>query len=193
MYNKAIVVRELGFSVVLLKLLKKKFFVSAVICTLYGVSHNHATAQTFHVQNVPAPQTYGAWTKVCSLPPGTPNMQCEVVQNIHTQNRQDITLRVTFYKLPKNQGTLMRVFVPSRVELRPGVGLKIDDKNMGRLEYRRCLGDNCVAEAVLKEEILQRFFKGKTATYFIFTTPEQAIGGLVDLNGLSDAYAALPT
>lgn len=178
---------------VLYKLLKKIFFVGAVIGTFYSVFLHHAIAQTSHVQNVPAPQTYGAWTKVCSLPPGTANMQCEVVQNIHTQNRHDITLRVTFYKLPKNQGTLMRVFVPSRVELRPGVGLKIDDQNMGRLEYRRCLGDNCVAEAVLKEEILQRFFKGKTATYFIFTTPEQAIGGLVDLNGLSDAYAALPT
>ncbi|WP_208440372.1 invasion associated locus B family protein [Bartonella raoultii] len=178
---------------ILYKLLKNFFSVGAVVYTLCSVSFHHAAAQTSHVQNVPAPQTYGAWTKVCSLPPGTPNMQCEVVQNVHTQNRHDITLRVTFYKLPKNQGTLMRVFVPNRVELRPGVGLKIDDKNMGRLEYRRCLGDNCVAEAVLKEDILQLLFKGKTATYFIFTTPEQAIGGIVDLHGLKDAYAALPT
>ncbi|WP_019219768.1 invasion associated locus B family protein [Bartonella florencae] len=178
---------------VLYKLFKNFFSFAVIICTLCSISFNHATAQTSHVQNVPAPQTYGAWTKVCSLPPGTPNIQCEIVQNVHTQNRHDITLRVTFYKLPKNQGALMRVFVPIRVELRPGVGLKIDDKNMGRLEYRRCLGDNCVAEAVLKDDILQLFFKGKMATYFIFTTPEQAIGGLVDLNGLSDAYATLPT
>lgn len=84
-------------------------------------------------------------------------MQCEVVQNVHTQGRHDITLRVTFYKLPQKQGALMRVFVPIRVELRPGVGIKIDDKNMGRMEYRRCLGDNCVAEAFLKEDILQLF------------------------------------
>ncbi len=183
----------LGLSVVLYKLLKKTFFVCVIIYTLYSASINHALAQTSHEQNVPAPQNYGAWTKICSLPPGTPNMQCEVVQNVHTQNRHDITLRVTFYKLPKNQGALMRVFVPIRVELRPGVGLKIDDKNMGRVEYRRCLGDNCVAEAVLREDILQLFFKGKMATYFIFTTPEQAVGGSVDLHGLSDAYATLPT
>ncbi|WP_208435139.1 invasion associated locus B family protein [Bartonella phoceensis] len=178
---------------ILYKLLKKTFFVGTVIYTLCNVFTNHATAQILHMQNVPAPQTYGAWTKVCSLPPGTPNMQCEVVQNVHTQNRHDITLRVTFYKLPQNQGALMRVFAPSYVELRPGVGLKIDDKNMGRIEYRRCLGDNCVAEAVLKEDILQLFFKGKVATYFIFTTPEQAVGGLFDLQGLSDAYATLQT
>ncbi|WP_396335803.1 invasion associated locus B family protein [Bartonella gliris] len=178
---------------ILYKLLKKTFFVGVAVCTLYNISTNHAVAQTSNLQNVPAPKTYGAWTKVCSLPPGTPNIQCEVVQNVHTQNRHDITFRVTFYKLPKKQGALMRVFVPIRVELRLGVGLKIDDKDMGKMEYRRCLGDNCVAEAVLKEDILQLFLKGKTATYFIFTTPEQAIGGLVDLKGLNDAYATLPT
>ncbi|WP_019220564.1 invasion associated locus B family protein [Bartonella senegalensis] len=177
---------------ILYKLIKKTFFVVAILYALYNISITHAVAQTPNMQNVPPPQTYGAWTKVCSLPPGTPNIQCEVVQNVHAQNRHDITLRVTFYKLPKNQGVLMRVFVPIRVELRPGVGLKIDDKNMGRIEYRRCLGDNCVAEAVLKDDILQFFLKGKTATYFIFTTPEQGIGSPVDLQGLSDAYKNLP-
>ncbi|EJF81520.1 Invasion protein B, involved in pathogenesis [Candidatus Bartonella washoeensis] len=180
------------FSVILYKLLKKTFFIGVVIYTLCNISTNYAVAQTSNTQNVPAPQTYGAWTKVCSLPPGTPNIQCEVVQNVYTKNRHDISFRVTFYKLPKNQGALMRVFVPIRVELRLGVGIKIDDKDMGKMEYRRCLGDNCVAEALLKEDILQLFLKGKRATYFIFTTPEQAIGGIIDLQGLSDAYATLP-
>ncbi|UTO27761.1 invasion associated locus B family protein [Bartonella harrusi] len=178
---------------ILYKLIKKTLFVRIILYTLCNISAHYALAQTPHVQNVPAPQTYGAWTKVCSLPLGTPNIQCEVVQNVHTQSRHDITLRVTFYKLPKNQGALMRVFVPIRVELPPGVGLKIDDKNMGRVEYRRCLGDSCVAEAVLKEDTLQLFLKGKMATYFIFTTPEQAVGGTFDLQGLHEAYVALPT
>ncbi|WP_336287945.1 invasion associated locus B family protein [Bartonella sp. CB60] len=178
---------------VLYKILKKNFFVGVIICTLCSVFAGRAVSQTSNVRNIPAPQTYGAWTKICSLPPGTPNIQCEVVQNVHTQNRHDITFRVTFYKLPKNQGTLMRVFVPIRVELRFGVGIKIDDQDMKKMEYRRCLGNNCVAEALLKEDMLQLFLKGKTATYFVFTTPEQGVGGIVDLHGLSDAYATLPT
>ncbi|WP_273787911.1 MULTISPECIES: invasion associated locus B family protein [Bartonella] len=193
MHGCVCLLSRIGFSVILHKLLKKSFVIGAVLYTLYSSFINHAFAQTPYAQNVPAPQTYGAWTKVCALPPGTPNMQCEVVQNVHTQGRHDITLRVTFYKLPQKQGALMRVFVPIRVELRPGVGIKIDDKNMGRMEYRRCLGDNCVAEAFLKEDILQLFLKGKMATYFIFTTPEQGIGGFVDLHGLADAYETLPT
>lgn len=173
-------------------MLKKTFFVCAILYASYNIFINHAFAQTSNIQNIPAPQTYGAWTKVCSLPPGTPNMQCEIVQNVHIKDRHDITMRIMFYKLPKNQGTLMRIFVPIRVELRPGVGIKIDEKNIGRAEYRRCIGDNCIAEAVFKEDVLKLFLNGKMATYFIFTTPEQAIGGLVDLYGLSDAYATLP-
>ncbi|WP_336278961.1 invasion associated locus B family protein [Bartonella sp. CB175] len=172
---------------------KKTFLVGLAIHALYNVFISHAFAQTPNTEDVPAPQTYGAWTKVCSLPPGTPNIQCEVVQNVHTKNRNDITLRVTFYKLPKNQGALMRVFAPIRVELRPGVGIKIDNKDIGKIEYRRCLGDTCVAESLLKEDTLRLFLEGKAATYFIFTTPEQGIGGLVDLHGLSDAYTNLPT
>ncbi|WP_455475771.1 invasion associated locus B family protein [Bartonella sp. B17] len=182
---------RVGLSVILYKLLKRIFFVCLIIHVFYNICTNHAIAQTSNTQNVPTPQTYGAWTKICALPLGTPNIQCEIVQNIQTKNRHDITLRVTFYKLPKNQGILMRVFTPIRVELRLGVGIKIDDKDIGKIEYRRCLGDTCVAEAVLKEDMLQLFLKGKTATYFVFTTPEQGIGGLVDLHGFADAYAAL--
>ncbi|EJF88223.1 invasion associated locus B family protein [Bartonella melophagi] len=175
----------------LYEFLKKNSF--CIIIYIFCVSFtNYAIAQVPKIQNVPAPQTYGAWTKVCSLPPGTSNIQCEITQDVRTQERRDITFRVTFHKLPKNQETLMRVFVPIRVELRSGIGIKIDDKNIGKIEYRRCLGDNCVAEALLKEDVLKLFLNGKTATYFIFTTPEKGVGGLIDLRGLSEAYVDLP-
>ncbi|WP_442879688.1 invasion associated locus B family protein [Bartonella sp. CB189] len=192
-YQKYSIDSDRDFSVVLYKFLKKTFLVGLSIHIFYNIFIVYAFAQTPNEQNIPAPQSYGAWTKVCSLPPGTPNIQCEVVQNVHTKNHHDIVLRVTFYKLPKNQGALMRVFAPIRVELRSGVGIKIDDKDIGKIEYRRCLGDTCVAESLLKGDTLRLFLEGKAATYFIFTTPEQGIGGLVDLNGLKDAYATLPT
>lgn len=166
--------------------------IAALSVSTVGLSLNIALAQAPSQQDIPAPQTFGAWTKICSLPPGTPNLQCEVVQNVRAQGRPDIAFRVTLYRLPKNQGTLMRVFVPIRVELRLGVGIKIDNKDMGKMEYRRCLGDNCVAEAFLKDEDLKAFLDGKMATYFIFTTPEEGVGGMIDLNGLKEAYNSLP-
>ncbi|MDD9330369.1 MAG: invasion associated locus B family protein, partial [Bartonella sp.] len=76
-----------------------------------------------------------------------------------------------FHKLPQKQGGLMRVFVPIRVELQSGIRIKIDNENVGRMEYRRCLGNNCVAEALLKENAIKHFLEGKIATYILFTTP----------------------
>lgn len=171
---------------------KRACGVAAFYMSLMVFSLTIVDAQMPKQQDVPAPKTFGAWTKICSLPPGTPNVQCEVVQNVRAQNRPDIAFRVTLYKLPKKQGTLMRVIVPIRVELRLGVGIKIDNKDMGKMEYRRCLGDNCVAEAFLKDDDLKAFLEGKMATYFIFTTPEEGVGGMIDLNGLKDAYNSLP-
>ncbi|MDD9330370.1 MAG: invasion associated locus B family protein, partial [Bartonella sp.] len=54
--------------------LKINFF-SILIYTFCNVFANHVIAQIPNTQSVPAPQTYGAWTKICSLPPGTPNVQ----------------------------------------------------------------------------------------------------------------------
>lgn len=164
-----------------------------VFLAIFSLFCGSAWSQAASQKDVPPPKAYGAWTKLCSLPPGTPNIQCEVVQNVRAQDRPDIGFRVSFYKLPKNQGTLMRVFVPIRVELRLGVGIKIDDKDMGKMEYRRCLGDNCVGEAFLKDTDLKAFLDGKMATYFVFTTPEEGVGGLIDLEGLKAAYNDLPT
>ncbi|AQX27702.1 MULTISPECIES: invasion associated locus B family protein [unclassified Bartonella] len=169
----------------------KKNFFSILVCIFCNVTTNYVIAQTSNTQSVPTPQTYGAWTKICSFPPGTPNVQCEIVQDVRAQKRRDITFRIVFYKLPQNKEVLMRVFVPIRVELQPGIVIKIDDKDLGRMEYRRCLGNNCVAETLLKENVVKLFLEGKLATYIIFTTPEQGIGGVVDLNGLNDAYATL--
>lgn len=157
-----------------------------------------AQAQDKPVQDVPAPQTFGAWTKVCSLPPGTPNIQCEVVQNIRAVNRPDIAFHISFLRMPQDasapqqRAVLMRVFVPIRVELRLGVGIRVDDKDLGRMEYRRCLGDTCVAEVILKDDEFKAFEKGKNATYFIFPTTQEGVGGVVDLNGLTAAFEALP-
>lgn len=174
------------------KMFKSAIHLCAIVLIVSTCFAVQAWSQAPSQKDVPAAKTYGAWTKICSLPPGTPNIQCEVVQNVRAQDRPDIAFSVTIYKLPKKQGILMRVFVPIRVELRLGVGIKIDNKDMGKMEYRRCLGDNCVAEAFLKDEDITAFLNGKMATFFIFTTPEEGVGGLVDLAGLKDAYAALP-
>jgi len=145
-------------------------------------------------QSVPPPQTFGAWTKVCSLPPGTPTQQCELMQSARARDRPDISFRISFIKREQPERlTILRAIVPINVELQLGIGIMIDGtQDMGKMPYRRCLGDECVAEVMLGDQDLQTFFSGKTATFYVFTTPEDGVGGVINLDGVRAGYEDLP-
>jgi len=169
---------------------------------LLASSPEHVLAQTNGTpapalsgsQTVPEPQTFGSWIKFCTLPTGTPTVLCELLQSARAKDRPDISFRVSFFKNQQPEKfTLLRVIVPIHVELRLGVGIMIDgSQDMGNMPYSRCGGEECVAEVMLSDEDLEAFFNGKTATFYIFTTPEQGIGGIIDLDGVREGYAALP-
>jgi len=144
-------------------------------------------------QNVPEPQHFGSWIKFCSLPTGSSVVLCELMQSARAKDRPDVSFRVSFFKNQQPEKfTLLRVVVPIHVELRLGVGIMIDGvHDMGNMPYSRCNGEECVAEAMVSEEDLQVFFNGKAATFYIFTTPEQGVGGVVDLDGIREGYGAL--
>jgi len=145
-------------------------------------------------QTVPPPQTFGAWTKICSVPPGTPTLQCELMQSARARDRPDVSFRISFIKREQPERlTLLRAIVPIHVELQLGIGIMIDGvQDMGKMPYRRCLGDECVAEVMLGDQDLQAFFSGRTATFYVFTTPEDGIGGVINLDGVRAGYEALP-
>jgi len=164
---------------------------------LLGFSLGGSLAQTTPSpqsgQNVPQAQNFGSWTKLCTLPTGTPTMLCELMQNAQAKDRPDISFRVSFFKNNQPEKfTLLRVIVPINVELRLGVGIMIDgSEDMGNMPYSRCSGEECVAEVMLSDDDLEAFFNGKTATFYIFTTPEQGVGGVINLNGVREGYDAL--
>lgn len=159
-----------------------------------GMAPLPAFSQSASQQDVPQTQIFGSWTKVCSQPSGTPNVQCEITQSARAKDRPDISFRVSFIKRPgQEQGTLLRVIVPIRVELQLGIGIMIDGTtDMGHMPYRRCLGDNCVAEVLLNNTELASFLNGKNATFYVFTTPQDGVGGIITLDGVKAAYNALP-
>ncbi|UXM96272.1 invasion associated locus B family protein [Bartonella sp. HY329] len=159
-----------------------------------GMAPMPAFSQSASQQDVPQNQTFGSWTKVCSQPSGTPNIQCEITQSARAKDRPDISFRVSFIKRPsQEQGTLLRVIVPIRVELQLGIGIMIDGTtDMGSMPYRRCLGDSCVGEALLSNTELNAFLNGKNATFYVFTTPQDGVGGIISLDGVKAAYNALP-
>ena len=81
---------------------------------------------------------------------------------------------------------------PLGVLLPSGLGLKIDDTDMGRAGFVRCLPNGCVAEVILEDKLLKSLEGGKTATFIIFQTPEEGIGFPMSLAGFGEGYDKLP-
>ena len=77
------------------------------------------------------------------------------------------------------------------VLLPSGLGLKIDQIDVGRAGFVRCLPNGCVAEVVMDDNLLKQLRGGQTATFIIFQTPEEGIGFPMNLKGFGEGFDKL--
>ena len=112
---------------------------------------------------------HGDWQIRCDTPPGAQAEQCALIQSVVAEDRS-------------NAGVLL----PS------GLGLKLDNQDVGRAGFVRCLPNGCVAEVVMDDKLLGQLRTAKTATFIIFETPEEGIGFPLSLNGIGEGYDKLP-
>ncbi|MCU4179060.1 invasion associated locus B family protein [Bosea sp. BH3] len=136
--------------------------------------------------------THGDWQMRCEVPPGAKAEQCALVQNVAAEDRPNLTLLVIVLKTADQKSRLLRVVAPLGVLLPSGLGLKIDDKDIGRAGFVRCLTTGCVAEVVMDDTLLGQLKGGKSATFIVFQTPEEGVGVPVSLNGFGPGVEALP-
>ncbi len=135
---------------------------------------------------------YGEWALVCDTPPGATSEQCALVQNVVAEDRQEMGLSVVVLRTADRKSELLRVLAPLGVLLPNGLGLYIDDKEIGNAFFTRCFNDGCYAEVVLEEKLIAALKNGKTATFIVFQTPEEGIGIPIDLAGFTEGFAQLP-
>lgn len=135
---------------------------------------------------------YGDWQVRCDTPAGAQAEQCALIQSVVAEDRSNAGLTVIILKTADQKNKLMRVVAPLGVLLPSGLGLKLDDKDVGRAGFVRCLPNGCVAEIVMDDTLLGQLRTAKTATFIIFETPEEGIGFPLSLKGLGDGYAKLP-
>ena len=136
--------------------------------------------------------THGDWQMRCEVPPGAKAEQCALVQNVAAEDRPNLTLLVIVLKTADQKSRLLRVVAPLGVLLPSGLGLKIDDKDIGRAGFVRCLTTGCVAEVVMDDTLLGQLKGGKNATFIVFQTPEEGVGIPVSLNGFGPGVETLP-
>ena len=136
--------------------------------------------------------TFGDWQMRCEQPAGAKGEQCALVQNVAAEDRPNLTLLVIVLKTADGKSRLLRVAAPLGVLLPAGLGLKVDNADIGRAPFVHCLTTGCIAEAVLEENLLGQLKKGQNATFIVFQTPEEGVGIPVSLNGFETGFNALP-
>jgi invasion protein IalB len=135
--------------------------------------------------------THGAWSIVCDKPNTTSNDQCGLIQDVVAEDRPEMTLSVIVLNSPARKTKVLRVRAPLNILLPNGLGLNVDGKDIGRVNFTRCFSDGCYAEAVLQDDLLKVLRTGKLATFILFQTPEEGIGIPVELKGFAEGYDAL--
>jgi invasion protein IalB len=133
----------------------------------------------------------GAWQVVCKdPPPGAKNGVCALVQSVTAEDRDNIGLTVYFQRF-SNGTRVLRVFAPLGILLPPGLGLKIDDKDVGHAPFQRCHTFACYAQVVVDDALVEQLKTGKTAIFIIFQTEEAGIGIPISLAGFKEALEEL--
>jgi invasion protein IalB len=135
---------------------------------------------------------YGDWQIRCDTPPGAQGEQCALMQSVTAEDRPNVGLTVIVLKTSDQKSRLMRVVAPLGVLLPSGLGLKIDNADVGRAGFVRCLPNGCVAEVVMDDNLIKQMRTGQTSTFIIFQTPEEGIGFPMSLKGFGDGYDQLP-
>jgi invasion protein IalB len=135
---------------------------------------------------------HGDWQIRCDTPPGAQSEQCALMQSVTAEDRPNVGLTVIVLKTSDQKSRLMRVVAPLGVLLPSGLGLKIDNEDVGRAGFVRCLPNGCVAEVVMDDNLIGKLRTGKTSTFIIFQTPEEGIGFPMSLKGFGEGYDALP-
>ena len=132
------------------------------------------------------------WQIRCDTPPGAKAEQCALIQSVTAEDRANVGLTVIVLKTADQKSRLMRVVAPMGVLLPSGLGLKIDQADVGRAGFVRCLPNGCVAEVVMDENLVKQLRTGQTATFIIFQTPEEGIGFPMSLKGFGEGFDKLP-
>jgi invasion protein IalB len=135
---------------------------------------------------------HGDWQIRCDTPPGAQSEQCALIQSVTAEDRPNVGLTVIVLKTADQKSRLMRVLAPLGVLLPSGLGLKIDQADVGRAGFVRCLPNGCVAEVVMDEKLVGQLKSGQLATFIIFQTPEEGIGIPLSLSGFGAGFDKLP-
>jgi invasion protein IalB len=135
---------------------------------------------------------FGDWEMRCETPTGAATEQCALVQRLIAEDNAEIFLVIQVLKTSDGKSRLLRVIAPLGVLLPNGLGLKIDQTDIGRAGFVKCLPSGCVADVTMDDKLIDQLKSGKVATFIIHQVPDEGIGLPLTLQGFKDGFAKLP-
>jgi invasion protein IalB len=135
---------------------------------------------------------HGDWETRCETPPGASKEQCALIQSVAAEDKPNVSIVVIVLKTADGKSRLLRVVAPLGVLLPSGLGLKVDQVDIGRAGFVRCLPTGCIAEVTMEDKLIDQLRNGTTATFIIFQTPEEGVGIPLTLTGFKEGFASLP-
>jgi invasion protein IalB len=150
-------------------------------------------------------QTFGDWELRCeaqspgetaAAPAAGPGEQCYLYQNVADASSDRLNLiiailRVPDPKKPDSRKLILRVLAPVGVLLPRGLGLKLDDADIGSTGFVRCWPYACIAEVDIDKNLQDQFVAAKQATFFFAVAEDEMRGLPINLDKLGDGIAAL--
>ena len=165
--------------------LTNAFLMANAILFALALFATNATAQDGTVK-----AQHGEWQIVCKKPAGAKKEVCAAVQSVTAEDRPNVGLTVYVQKF--NDGKkVLRIFAPLGILLPTGIGLKIDNSDVGHAKFLRCHSFACYAQVTADDKLLSQLSKGTTAMFIIFQTEEAGIGIPVSLKGFKTAVKDL--
>jgi invasion protein IalB len=134
---------------------------------------------------------FGDWQVQCETPKGATTEQCAAVESVTASDQPEVGLTVIVLKSASTGKPLLRILAPLGVLLSKGLGLNIDNADMGSVGFIRCVPTGCVAEVTMDESLLGKLQSGRQAVFSIFKTPSNGFGIPVSLDGFTEALKAL--
>lgn len=169
----------------------KHHILFAAFAILAALAPNMTAAANDGIGSSEVRSVHGAWQLRCNQPPGSSVEKCGLVQSVKAEDRPNVSLTVIFIKSFDQKTRILRVVAPLGVLLPTGLGLKIDNADVGHASFLKCGPVGCVAEVIANDELVEKMQTGSNAVFIIFQTPEFGIGVPISLAGFSDGLTNL--
>ena len=115
------------------------------------------------VQALERGQRFKDWLVDCEKQPDQTEEICFITQTVVVKENDKPVLHVRIGYVPDEQGQrrpAALMVLPLGVYLPSGIGFKIDDGKLGRVQYERCIPTGCVAPFPLDDKIISEFKRG---------------------------------